>query len=341
LKNFLLNLRKTMRPLVSILIPCYNAEKWLAETLESALAQTWDNIEIIVVDDGSTDNSLAIARKYESFGVRVIYQTNQGASAARNQALQISKGDFIQYLDADDLLAPNKIELQIQLLQCENRDYIAAGEWARFHTELQEAIFIREPVWNDKSPVDWLICSWEGGGMMHPAAWLVPRCVIEKAGFWDQNLSLNDDGEFFCRVILASRGVKFCSGAKSYYRSGISGSLSTTTSIKAWESAFETIELCTNYLLLQENSLRTRHACATAFQRFIYTAYPDAQDLVRKAEAKVKSLNGSSLKPSGGFVFKIVTNTLGWKLAKKLQRFGSKPLVQVKKFFINNLLQGV
>lgn len=104
-----------MEPLVSILIPCYNAEKWLAETLESALAQTWDNIEIIVVDDGSTDKSLAVAKQFEPDGVKVISQANKGASAARNRAFQESQGDFIQYLDADDLLVPDKIELQVKL----------------------------------------------------------------------------------------------------------------------------------------------------------------------------------------------------------------------------------
>ncbi len=104
-------------PLVSILIPCYNSEQWLAETIESALAQTWKNIEIIIVDDGSTDNSLAIAKSFESSIVKVISQENKGASTARNIALKEAQGDFIQYLDADDLLAPDKIELQVGLLE--------------------------------------------------------------------------------------------------------------------------------------------------------------------------------------------------------------------------------
>ena len=91
------------QPLVSILIPCYNSEKWLAETLESALAQTWQNKEIIVVDDGSSDGSLSIAQKFSSSKVAVISQKNRGASSARNLALGKAQGDFIQYLDADDL----------------------------------------------------------------------------------------------------------------------------------------------------------------------------------------------------------------------------------------------
>src|SRR6202007_3446728 len=86
-----------MRPLVSILIPAYNAEEWIADTLRSAIAQTWEPKEIIVVDDGSTDRTPAIARQFESAQLRVVTQKNQGAAASRNAAYSLSKGDFIQY----------------------------------------------------------------------------------------------------------------------------------------------------------------------------------------------------------------------------------------------------
>jgi hypothetical protein len=313
-----------MKMLVSILIPCYNSEGWINQTLESVLAQTWERKEIIVVDDGSTDGSLAVAKSFESSSVKVISQKNRGASAARNRAFQEAQGDFIQYLDADDFLAPDKIEHQVKLLSREgNSDCVASGEWGRFYNLPTEANFIPEAVWNDMSPVDWLICSWEGGGMMHPAAWLVPRAVAQQAGPWnEENLSLcpNDDGEYFCRVVLASKEVKFCPGAKSYYRSGLSASLSGLRSPGAWESIFCSLELCTSHLLAVEDSARTRHACATSFQRFIYSAYPDVPDLVQKAQAKVHSLGGSDLKPSGGFRFQFLSSLVSWKLAKQLQK---------------------
>ena len=313
-----------MKPLVSILIPCYNAAPWLAETLKSALAQTWLRKEIIFVDDGSTDRSLATAKRFESSIVKIISQENQGASAARNRAFKEAQGDFIQYLDADDLLAPDKIECQVQVLSSEgNFNFVASGKWARFFNSPMEVNFISEPVWSDMSPVDWLICSWEGGGMMHPAAWLVPRTIAETAGSWNELLSVNpnDDGEYFCRVVLASKGVKFCPGAKSYYRSGISNSLSGLKSYAAQESVLRSIELCTNYLLARENTQRTRHACATVFQRFIYSVYSDMPDLIQKAEVSVKSLGGSNLKLSGSTLFQFLSNTVGWKRAKRIQKF--------------------
>src|SRR5713101_6428833 len=103
-----------VKPLVSILIPAYNAQSWIGETLQSAISQTWDRKEIIVVDDGSKDDTLAIARQFESCGVRVVTQKNQGAAAARNKAFSLSQGDFIQWLDADDLLASDKITKQLE-----------------------------------------------------------------------------------------------------------------------------------------------------------------------------------------------------------------------------------
>ena len=309
-------------PKVSILIPCYNSSKLIAETLRSSLEQTWQNKEIIVVDDGSTDDSLAIAKQFESATLKVINQENKGASAARNRALIQSQGDFIQYLDADDLLAPDKIELQINLLQRSDSNSIIAGEWGRFYKSPLETSFITEKVWQDMSSVDWLVCSWGGGGMMPLHSWLVPHNIADRAGVWNEELSVNDDGEYFCRVVLASQGVKFCMGAKSYYRSGIPNSLSTRNSDVALESAFLAIKLCSSYLLASEDNVPTRHVSATAFQRFIYSAYPNVLDLVKQAEMNVRSLGvgGSDLQISGSLIFQIFKNILGWKTTKRIQQ---------------------
>lgn len=309
-----------MKPLVSILIPCYNAAPWLAETLESVLAQTWLHKEIIVVDDGSKDRSLEIAKTFESRGVKVISQQNRGASAARNRAFQEAQGDFIQYMDADDLLAPDKIERQVQLLTGKNFNCVASGEWARFYKTPSEALFTAQPLWIDMTPVEWLVCAWEEHWMMHPAAWLVPRQIADQAGPWNENLSLDDDGEYFCRIVLASQGVKFCWGAKTYYRSGISGSLSGAKSDNAWRSAFRSLDIRTTNLLAREDSPRTRCVCATAFQRFIYEVYPDASALLKQAEDKVLQYGGSNLKPTGGPAFQILSTLLGWERAKQIQK---------------------
>src|SRR6266436_10021329 len=103
-----------MPSLVSILIPAYNAEPWIADTVRSALAQTWPRKEIIVVDDGSRDETLSIAQQFASKTVSIVAQENRGAAAARNKALELCQGDYIQWLDADDLLAPDKVARQME-----------------------------------------------------------------------------------------------------------------------------------------------------------------------------------------------------------------------------------
>jgi glycosyltransferase involved in cell wall biosynthesis len=103
-----------MTPLVSILIPAFNAEKWIGDTIKSAIGQTWPRKEIIVVDDGSSDRTAEVARQFSSTDVLVETQQNQGAAAARNRALSLSQGDYIQWLDADDLLSPDKVAQQIE-----------------------------------------------------------------------------------------------------------------------------------------------------------------------------------------------------------------------------------
>src|SRR6516164_5613032 len=101
-----------MQPFVSILIPCFNAERWIAEAIESALAQSWPDKEVIVVDDGSTDRSLDIIRGFGSY-IRWETGSNCGSNPTRNRLLTIAEGDWLQYLDADDYLLPEKVARQI------------------------------------------------------------------------------------------------------------------------------------------------------------------------------------------------------------------------------------
>jgi glycosyltransferase involved in cell wall biosynthesis len=306
-------------PAVSIIIPCYNASRWLAETIDSALAQTWAEKEIVVVDDGSTDDSLTIALAYESHGVIVRTQPNRGASAARNAGLQITRGDFIQFLDADDLLAKDKIEVQIKALENGEPHSIASGAWGEFRNNAQDAVFTSQPIWNSFPPVEWLACSWEGGGMMHPAAWLVPRKIADEAGPWNEMLSLDDDGEYFSRVILRSEGVLFVSEAKSYYRTHSGTRLSGSVGTKAAHSSFSSCELKERHLLAREDSPRTRHALAGNYCRYAWEQFDAAPDLVEQAIARWQALDPGVKPPRGGRMYNLLSGVVGWKTARRLQ----------------------
>jgi glycosyltransferase involved in cell wall biosynthesis len=310
-----------MKPLVSILIPAHNAAPWVAATLESALAQTWEDKEIIVVDDGSTDRTLEIAKSFVPRGVRVLAQSNRGASAARNLAWANSTGDWLQFLDADDLLDPHKISAQMALAGKLGPGFAYCARWTRFTETIADSDFTPQPLCRDADPVKWLAIKLRDNLMMHPAAWLVSRALADRAGTWDTSLTLDDDGEFFSRVVLASDGIRHCDAAISYYRSNIRGSLSRRKTSVAWQSAFESLKMTGDRLLARNATSSTEESLANAFQRLAFAMYPDEPTLVRKCEYFVKLFGGSRVEPGGGPIFTFVSRTLGWKAARLLRHY--------------------
>src|ERR1700740_1174171 len=188
-----------MQPLVSILIPAYNAEKWIGYALQSAVAQTWSRKEIIVVDDGSRDRTAYMARRFASKIVAVVNKQHESAAATRNHALRLAQGDYIQWLDADDLLVPNKIEKQFAALrEGDSKRILLSGPWASFSYRTRKAHFPITSLSQDLLPVVWLLRKMGENLHMQTATWLTSRQLLEVAGPWDTRLSLDDDGEYFC-----------------------------------------------------------------------------------------------------------------------------------------------
>ena len=308
--------------LVSILITAYNAEPWIAETMDSATGQTWPSVEIIVVDDGSTDATLEIARRYASDTVTVVHQANAGACAARNRALSEARGDFIQYLDADDLLAPDKIELQMNRLAQEPEETLASCAWSRFYNgDLSTASQASAPDWRDYEPAsDWLIQSWEGRGTTPIFSWLIPRSVAERAGPWNESVLLNQDGIYAAQLLVSARKIAFVEEAWGYYRSGLAGSISRRRSEEALRSLYEAYALCEQTLLAHRDTPEARRAVAGLWQQFLFTAYPRVPDLVREAEERVARYGGMYRQPGVIRPLRPVRDILGWKPALRLQR---------------------
>lgn len=308
-----------MKELVSILIPAYNAERWIGETIKSILSQTWSNYETIVVDDGSSDTTFAIARRFQSKTVRVITQENMGASAARNKALSLAQGDYIQWLDADDLLAPDKIAHQLKDgEQGKNSSVLLSSAFGKFSFRPHKARFVTTALWRDLTPVEWFIARFSENVWMFPAAWLVSRRLTERIGPWDERLSLNDDGEYFGRAVAACDEVKFVPEAKSYYRQANGSSLSKTVTHEACESLFLSMQLCIEYLLALENSDRTRAAALTYVQDKLIYFYPEKKELLGKAAALAESLGGTLSPPELKKKYILASKLLGWQTAKKL-----------------------
>jgi glycosyltransferase involved in cell wall biosynthesis len=313
---------KLMSELVSILIPAYNAEKWIGDTIKSALNQTWPSTEIIIVDDGSKDNTLAIARLFESSSVKVITQENRGASAARNRALALAQGNYIQWLDADDLLAPDKISQQLNGAEIgKDTRILLTSAWGRFFYYPQNAKFVPNSLWRDMQPVDWIITRFNESVWMHPASWLITRRLTEMAGPWNEMLSFDDDGEYFCRIVSDSEKVKFVPMAKCYYRVGNSASLSSKRSAQALESLILSIRLCFKHLHSLENSERTKAACLRYLQNRIMDFYPGQPEVIQKVNQLAQEFNTNIVAPKVSLKFSLIKKLFGLKTASKMKSF--------------------
>jgi len=307
-------------PLVSILIPAFNAQEWIADTLRSALAQTWPNKEIIVVDDGSSDQTVAIAREFESDAVRVVTQRNQGAAAARNNAFSLSRGDYIQWLDADDLLAPDKIAKQVEdLPNCKSPRTLVSSAFGKFMYRWYRAEFIPTDLWNDLGPAEWLLRKMEQNLFMQTATWLVSRELTEAAGPWNTNMVSDDDGEYFCRVLLQCDSVRFVPEARVYYRTLGGDSLGyVDRSCRKREALWDSMKLHIGYLRSMEDSPRSRAACVKYLQKRLIYFYPDRLDIAREAEQLARDMGGQLISPRLSWKYSWMKSFLGWGLAQRV-----------------------
>lgn len=281
------------KPLISILIPAYNAEPWISDAINSALRQTWRRKEIIIVDDGSTDHTLSIASQFSKAGVTVVSQKNCGASAARNHAYSLCHGDYIQWLDADDVLAPDKIARQIEFAEAAGDPWLLlSSEWGRFRYRIKSAKFSRTELWQDLSPLDWLLRKMSLNIWMQPGCWLVSRELTEAAGPWDERLSFDDDGEYFCRVLLKCRNVPFVHGAKTFHRTRPGSLSSADSSDKQLDSAWLSLQLHIETLLRMEKSGRTHKAAITFLQTWFNNFDPYRPDILGQMQRLAQSLGG-------------------------------------------------
>jgi glycosyltransferase involved in cell wall biosynthesis len=315
-------------PLVSIIIPVYNEEKNILDTLKCCINQKdLTEKEIIVVDDHSSDKTWALISSFAQSHpcIRLFKNNKKGANSARNFGFQKSSGDYIQFLDADDILSQNKIRSQIEALKNMSEGTIASCPWAHFINHIDEASFISRKIWKDyEDPIYFLIDSWTGGGMMANSCWLCPRAIIEKAGPWDEGLLKNQDGEFFCRVLLNSKSISFQNKARVYYRKPAKHNVSQKRSYQADQSLLDSYISYENHIRQKRDSEEIRLACAENYQRFIYETHPRNPDLLIKARKQIDELQVRTHPTVGGYRFQIISKFIGFKNALKLRKLFSK-----------------
>jgi len=219
--------------LVSIIIPAYNAAQTIVETLDSVFAQTYKNLEVIVINDGSIDDTLTILENYPNF-INVVSIENKGVSHARSLGLKYAKGEYIQYLDADDLLIPEKIEIQLSALIEQNAD-VAYGDWQKFKAENNQ-LTISETIEREiEGDLEIALFTYF---WCPPAAILYSREICERLK-WNENLPVIQDARYFLDAAIAKGKFVYTKGIMAKYRTAQSNSLSQKSDLNFVRDLYE------------------------------------------------------------------------------------------------------
>lgn len=313
---------------VSIIIPAFNAGKYISSTLDSVINQTYKNIEIIIINDGSTDDTETIVHSYIKKDNRVIYyyQENKGCSASKNKGLELVNGEFVQYLDADDILSKDKIQKQVRALS-ENNNCIAVCKTFIFKLNINDTNeeIDTDLISKEGSGKDFLLRLWGSDGrigMVQPNAYLVPINIINKIGKWDETLSPSpdEDGEYFARVLIASDKVIFTQGVNYYRKLANEWSLSKAFSLNHAIGLFKTIKVKFEPLISYEDNDLIKKFYAIQLTSCAYqfgNQYPEIFILV---EEEFKKYCIKKYKVIKNTKFSIIANIIGFKNAMKIRK---------------------
>jgi glycosyltransferase involved in cell wall biosynthesis len=229
--------------LVSILIPCYNAERWVGQAIESALSQTVPQKEIICFNDGSTDDTLNVLR---SFGGRIRVESgpNRGGNPARNRLLRLAQGDWIQYLDADDYLRAEKIQQQLESIPEGATPDILFGPVA---TEQSlpggESVLSDEPL-PEEEDIWKLFFAWE---LPQTGGLLWKREALEEVGGWKEDQTVCQENELYLRMLMAGKRF-FRSTGGAVYRIWSEETVCRRDPLKTFRTKMELIERASCWL---------------------------------------------------------------------------------------------
>ncbi|MDT0644509.1 glycosyltransferase family 2 protein [Zunongwangia sp. F363] len=298
-----------MKPEISVIIPTYNRAHTLPETLQCLLHQTYKNWECIIIDDGSKDKTEEVLQPILLKDKRISFLKRpsnkaKGAASCRNIGLEKAKGKYIQFLDSDDLIAENKLESQLKVLKKNSGLSIATCKWGRMQPGWPKAkIHEGLPSYRSLKKSQRLLDIFGRNFTYFPLhVYLVPLTLIRKAGIWNESLSVNDDGEFICRIILNASDINFVENTYAIYKQGAGNRLNGTLNreginsyIEAWKIIEEEIFRSTG----TENHVFVRQA-KLYFYRRIKKNYPEvvsryeeffASRMSRKEYALRKILN--------------------------------------------------
>lgn len=304
-------------PLVSILIPLYNAEQYIEETITKALQQTYSNIELVIVDDHSTDNSLKIAQKYISEKVHVYSNPKKGGNPARNYAFEKCNGEYIKFMDADDYCTNEMIEKQMdRMLKDGDENTLVFSPVKMLYPDGHFFLPPRE-IDKDYIPgIELLIDIWRGKGWNCPHCHLMHRNLFIKSGGWDETITKNQDGEFFARIAnKANKALCVPDEYAIWRQTGIG--VSTKKTIKAHASMIRSYEIISKLILNYNDGMEYRKICAKYIGLFVYTYYPEISPIMPMIYKVLQQIKQPLMLPDRKILIFLRT-IMGWKLALKI-----------------------
>ena len=301
------------RPLVSICMPLYNAEDFIGETITKLKEQSYQNIEVIIVNDHSTDNSVDIVKSFNWDKIKLFTNTKKGACSARNYAFTQSTGEYIKFLDSDDYCSPKMIERQVETILGKSKKSLVFSPLKLLFTDGSFSEPKRSIDHDFDIAFDLQVEIMKFGGTNIPYCYLMSRELVEASGGWDETVLKNQDGEYFSRVL--SHGDKAFSVSDEFvvYRKTGTG-LSTKLSSKAVSSVLETYRKVIALSIKKNDTDEMRKVCGKHLGLFVFIYYPELKELLNKVDEITKDFNIPLLLPERK-ILKVLRLFLGWKIS--------------------------
>jgi glycosyltransferase involved in cell wall biosynthesis len=315
---------KNVPPKVSVIIPTYNRADFLAETVDSVLNQTYGDFEIIIVDDGSTDNTYQVAQTFTDPRIKYIRQENQGLSGARNSGIRCAEAEYLAFLDSDDILFPHKLEIQVQALDDNPGIGLVAGGF----------LYIDEhskPLEEQRSWVAWPNLDIDTWLFMCPFVChsvLVRRSWVERVGMFDQNFRRCEDWDLWLRLSYAGCQMSWVENIVCGYRlhSGqmVSDAVSQKRiSLAVLDKFYTNPSLPDKFLALKPEVYAFTYLSG-ASREYIAGQVHEARSDIEQAI----QLNPHLLDDEGNQIFEVLVATVGHPLV-------SDPVALLKHIFAN------
>ena len=272
--------------LVSVIITCYNKEKYITETVRSVLNQTYENLEIIIINDGSKDNSSQVIKKIEDQRLKLFEFENGGENRARNRALKLVNGNFVAFLDGDDVWNKTKIEKQLKLLNKGNYDMCFCNyDTIDESSQINHSFFkVEFPNYSYKNLTEKILM---GNVILGSASSVVVRKnIIDTIGYFDENLKWGGDWEYWMRIVFATNKIAFLNEKLTYLRFGIEQVQST---LNMGKRRIDTISILKKSLINYHLNKRQKSIVFTTLLKMHYSYSSPYKELLKSYSLAVRN----------------------------------------------------